>query len=164
MKNLVKETLIAERLNRKEIEAEIRANAKKEKIELSDKTREGHYMNFGVDPLGKKSFDTLLQKCSLDEAISLLKSAFEDASEKLDLPVDELYITRAWRQGAVITGQRDETDEEFESRIQDEIDKKLQELKTTKRREYADKKAKQKKIEQLNAELAQLNSELNKIK
>ena len=150
-----------EKIYRKDIEAQIRENAKKQMVAcpLPEKQEDGTFWSSfeaGVRPLGFASLDSMFRKCTYEEAQKKLKEAFEDAAEKYNLPIEKLIFVKGWGQGSQIQGERLETDEELEERIQRETDTKVDRLRQAKKDRAYEKARKQKQIKKLEEELAKL--------
>ena len=121
------------RINKKEIKAEILNNSKKQFINTTHVNCTTIFKRF--NPLGDNGnigFDTMFKGLNYGEALDLLHRAFEHASEREGVSIDEpnLRITKPKydRNGVDICFFREETDEEFENRVETETNLKLEKL------------------------------------
>ena len=150
-----------EKIYRKDIEAKIREKAKKKMVSRTlKKSKNGETfwsgLESGVRPLGFASLDSMFRNCTYKESLIKLKEAFDDAAEHYGVPMEELRFEKGWRAGTNIKGERIETDEEFEDRIQYETDDQVNNLRQLKACKAQAKRDKRAKIEKLQKELENL--------
>jgi len=129
---------------RKDIEFQVRSTLTKKIV-----TTGAYYVN------DKVSLDTVFNKCSLSESMTILMKEFKKAAAKFAVTIDEIKFHRI-RNGSYLTASRLENDEEFEQRIQYETDSRVSQLRYLKNQRASDKQAKQRKIKKLQEELNNL--------